>query len=198
MPSHGRGDTPAWRAAALLVLLCMAAIGCTRPPPEQALREAFEGLQAAIEARDAGDVASFLAEDFIGPGGLDRDGARRLAALHFLRHADVGVLRGPLDVELQDKHAPGRFGGVLSGGRGARRMAALHFLAPSHVGVLPGPLDVELQDKHARVRFGAVLSGGGSGRLLPDSARAWQVDTGWRLVDGDWRMASADWSPALR
>ncbi|MGY0612432.1 MULTISPECIES: nuclear transport factor 2 family protein [unclassified Luteimonas] len=154
MPSHGSGDTAVWRAGALLVLLCMIAIGCTRPPPEQALRDAFKGLQAAIEARDAGDVASFLAEDFIGPGGLDRDGARRLAALHFLRHADVGVL--------------------------------------------PGPLDVELQENHARVRFGAVLSGGGSGRLLPESARAWQVDTGWRLVDGDWRMASADWSPALR
>ncbi|MEN1940511.1 nuclear transport factor 2 family protein [Luteimonas sp. MJ174] len=117
------------------------------------MREAFDGLQAAIEERDAGDVASFLAEDFIGPAGLDREGARRLAALHFLRNTDVGVL--------------------------------------------PGPLDVELQDDHARIRFGAVLSGGDGG-LLPDSARAWQVDTGWRLVDGDWLMVSADWTSALR
>ncbi|MGY1457618.1 nuclear transport factor 2 family protein [Luteimonas sp. A534] len=136
-----------------MVLLCAIAAGCARTPPEQALRNAFDGLQVAIESRDAGDVADFLAEDFIGPGGLDREGARRLAALHFMRHGDVGVL--------------------------------------------PGPLDLELQDAHARVRFSAVLSGG-SGRVLPENARAWQVDTGWRLVDGDWLMTSADWTPALR
>jgi hypothetical protein len=143
-----------WRElAGIVALACAIAAGCARTPPEQALREAFDGLQAAIESRDAGDVAGFLAEDFIGPGGLDREGARRLAALHFMRHGDVGVL--------------------------------------------PGPLDLELQDAHARVRFSAVLSGG-SGRVLPDSARAWQVDTGWRLVNEEWLMTSADWTPALQ
>ena len=144
-PVYGR-----WIAVALL--LSAIAAGCARTPPEQALREAFDGLQAAIEKRDAGDLAAFLAEDFIGPGGIDRDGVRRLAALEFMRHGDIGML--------------------------------------------PGPLDIELQERHARVRFNAVLSGG-SGRLLPDRAQAWQVDTGWRLVDGDWRMTSADWTPAL-
>ena len=140
-----------WIAIALI--LCAMVAACARTPPEQALREAFDGLQAAIEERDAGDLASFLAEDFIGPGGLDRDGVRRMAALEFMRHGDIGML--------------------------------------------PGPLDIELQETHARVRFSAVLSGG-SGRLLPDSTQAWQVDTGWRLVDGDWRMTSANWAPALR
>ena len=141
-----------WRLAAAL-LLCAALAACSRTPPEQALREAMAGMYSAIEARDAGKLAGFLAEDFIGPGGLDRDGARRLAALHFMRHGEVGVAAGPLDIELQEAHA--------------------------------------------RVRFSAVLSGG-SGRLLPESARAWQVDTGWRLVDGDWLMTSAEWTPALR
>ena len=148
-----KGNVAPGRLVQAMLLLCVFAAGCARTPPEQALREAVVGLQAAVEARDARDVAGFLAEDFIGPGGLDREGARRLAALHFMRHGDVGV----------------------------------------H----PGPLDIELRDAHARVRFSAVSSGG-SGRLLPDSARAWQVDTGWRLVDGDWRMTSADWTPALR
>src|SRR5690606_6936620 len=140
------------RVAAVLALLCALLSGCARTPPEQALREAFEGLHGAIEARDAADLAGFLAEDFIGPGGLDRDGARRMAALHFMRHGSVSVL--------------------------------------------PGPLDIELQDGHARVRVDAVLSGG-SGRLLPEGARAWRIDTGWRVVDGDWLMTSAHWSPRL-
>ena len=153
MAARGHFDAaPRWRiAAALLLVAAMAA--CARPQPEEALRQALDGIQAAIEARDAGELSEHLSDDFIGPGGLDRDGARRLAALHFMRHGDVGVL--------------------------------------------PGPLDIELQDDHARVRFSVVLSGG-SGRLLPDSAQAWQVDTGWRLVDGEWRMSSADWAPVMR
>lgn len=154
MADSAARTTASWAGWIMAVALLGALLaGCARTPPEEALREAFDGVQAAIEARDAGDLAGFLADDFIGPGGLDRDGARRLAALHFMRHGSVGVL--------------------------------------------PGPLDIELQGDHARVRFSAVLSGG-SGRLLPDSAQAWQVDTGWRLVDGEWRMTSADWTPVLR
>lgn len=132
---------------------CAALTGCSRPAPEQALRETLGRVQAAIEARDAGAVADALAEDFIGPGGLDRDGARRMAALHFMRHREVGVVLGPLDIELQEDHA--------------------------------------------RVLFDAMLTGG-QGRPLPDRVGGWEVDTGWRLVDGEWRMISADWSPALR
>lgn len=144
----------AWRGhAAAVLLVVLAAAGCSRTPPEEALRDTVREALGAVESRDAGAVADYLAADFVGPGGLDQDGARRLAAAHFLRHRDVGVL--------------------------------------------PGPLDLELQGRHARVRFNAVLSGR-SGRILPDSAQAWQVDTGWRLEDGEWRMTSADWTPALR
>lgn len=151
-----RSAAMAWRALVLGALLCALLAGCARTPPEQALREAFDGLQEAVEARDAGDLAAFLADDFIGPGGMDREGARRLAALHFMRHGSVGVLPGPLEIELTQ------------------------------------------QDTRARLRFGVVLSGSAGGRFLPESARAWQVDTGWRRVDGDWRMTSAAWTPVLR
>ena len=153
MTARGHFDHARWWRTAAVLLIAAVIAACARPQPEEALRKALEGVQAAIEARDAGGLADYLGDDFIGPGGLDRDGARRLAALHFMRHGDVGVL--------------------------------------------PGPLDIELQDGHARVRFSAVLSGG-SGRLLPDSAQAWQVDTGWRLVDGEWRMSSAHWTPVMR
>lgn len=152
---EGRGDTAvgrAWRCAAIL-LLSAALAACARTAPEEALRQALADVLAAIESRDAGALSGHLAEDFIGPGGLDRDGARRLAAVHFLRHGEVGVLAGPPDIELEGEHA--------------------------------------------RVRLAVALSGR-SGRLLPDSVEAWQVDAGWHLVDGDWRMTSADWAPAVR
>src|SRR5690606_3325309 len=75
MPGMEQWSAVRLRALAIvLALLCALAAGCARTPPEQALRDAFGGLQAAIESRDAGDVAGFLAEDFIGPGGLDREG----------------------------------------------------------------------------------------------------------------------------
>jgi hypothetical protein len=81
---------------------------------------------------------------------------------------------------------------------GALRMARVAFLRYRAVGVsVVGPLDVQMQgDDHARVRFDAALTGG-SGALLPDAARVWSVDTGWRMEDGEWRMTSAEWEPRL-
>jgi len=94
--------------------------------------------------------------------------------------------------------APDFIGPQAMDREGAVGMARLSFLRYRTVGVsVVGPLDVELQgDDHARVRFDAALTGG-SGALLPDAARVWSVDTGWRLEDGEWRMTSAAWEPRL-
>src|SRR3546814_15558534 len=78
--------------AIVFALVSMAA-GCRRESAEQALRGDIASLQAAIESRDAGEMAGFLAEDFVGNDGLDRDGAQRLAAVYFMRHASIGVTR---------------------------------------------------------------------------------------------------------
>jgi hypothetical protein len=68
----------AWRInRVVIVSLMLVLAGCARTPPEQALRETMSGLQTAIESRDAAAVHALLADDFIGPEGLDRDGARR-------------------------------------------------------------------------------------------------------------------------
>lgn len=140
-----------WRiAAAVLAVPLLLLAGCAGAPPEQALREAVAGLHDAIEARDPSAVQSFLAEDFVGNDGLDRDGARRMAALYLMRQGGVGAT--------------------------------------------PGPLDVAMGDGHATVRFSVALTAGT--RILPDSVRAYRVETGWRLEDGDWRMTSARWTPA--
>jgi hypothetical protein len=101
----------------LLAVLAIAA-GCRRESGEQALRRDVASFQAEIELRDARTMAKFLAGDFIGNGGLDRDGARRLAAVHFMRNARVGVSAGPLDIRLQGDHATIRSTVVLTGGSG--------------------------------------------------------------------------------
>ena len=97
--------------------LCLAA--CARETPEQALRARVDALQAAIEARDPGDVRAVLADDFVGPGGMDRERAVRLAQVSFLRHREVGVaIAGPLRVRMQPRHATVAFDAALTGGSG--------------------------------------------------------------------------------
>lgn len=102
-----------WMAACILLLA-----GCARTPPEERLRETVGGLQAAIEERDVSTLDDVLAGDFIGPGGLDRNGARRMAQAMFLRYRDVGVSVGPLDVEVQEEHATVSFTAAVTGGAG--------------------------------------------------------------------------------
>lgn len=113
-------SAPRKTATCLLVLIAaMAAWGCARAPPEQQLREALTSLQASVEARDASAVEEMLAADFVGPEGLDRAGARRLAQLLFLRHRDIGATLGPPQVTIQQQHATVGFTAALSGGSGA-------------------------------------------------------------------------------
>lgn len=88
-------------ALPVVVLLLLAILaGCARPAPEAALRLAVARLQSAIESRDAGALRDMLADDFIGNDGLDRDAARRLAALYFLRSNDVVMTLGPQQVTI--------------------------------------------------------------------------------------------------
>lgn len=84
------------------------------------MRETIAGLQAAVEKRDAAAVEESLAEDFIGPDGLDREGARRLAQVLFLRYRSTDATLGPLEIALQDqdRHATVRFTAALTAGAG--------------------------------------------------------------------------------
>src|SRR5687768_13941080 len=63
-------------SAAAFMLACWllpALAGCARTPPEEALRASIAAMEQAAEARDADALGEFLAEDFVGPGGMDRD-----------------------------------------------------------------------------------------------------------------------------
>lgn len=102
----------------VLLMVVLALAGCARTPPEERLRATIDGMQQAVEQRDGSALQEAIAEDFIGPDGLDRDGARRMAQGMFLRYRDVGVNLGPLDIELRDQHATVRFTAALTGGAG--------------------------------------------------------------------------------
>lgn len=73
-----------------------------------------------------------------------------------------------------------------------RRLLQAQMLGKASVGVSLGPLEIELTGAEASVRFIAFTTGG-SGRLLPDQARAYRVSSRWRLEDGDWRVYQAEW-----
>ena len=139
-----------WWPALVPVLVLLLLSACVREAPEARLRATVATLQQAIAGHDAGGVRAVLAEDFIGPDGLDRAGAVRLAQAMFLRYRSLGV------------HA--------------------------------GALAVEMQPEHATVLFQAALTGGDGG-LLPDAARLYDVETGWRLEEGEWRLVSLAWTP---
>ena len=105
-------------AAWIFAIVLAMPMGCTRTPPEEKLREALTTLQASVEARDASAMEAGLAADFVGPDGLDRTGARRLAQLMFLRHREIGAKLGPPQITIQGNHATVRFTAALMGGEG--------------------------------------------------------------------------------
>lgn len=105
--------------AALVAASLLLAGGCAKQAPEAAVRAQVQALQGAIDARDAGAVHALLADDFIGNDGLDKRGARQLAAGVFLRYRDVGARLGPVEVELRgDADAIARFSVLATGGSG--------------------------------------------------------------------------------
>ena len=105
-------------AVAMTACLALAAVACGRNAPEERLRETMGELQAAIEKKDASALEDVLAEDFIGPGALDREGARRMAQLMFLRHGSVGANVGPVSIDMTPGHATARFNVALTGSSG--------------------------------------------------------------------------------
>lgn len=109
-----------WLLVLWVYAACLTAVlaGCVKSDPEQALRATVSELQAAVATRDAGVIEDVLAEDFVGPEGLDREGAQRMARLVFLRHRQVSATLGPLEVSMQHEHATVRFTAVLTGGAG--------------------------------------------------------------------------------
>lgn len=125
MPINLIGAYPRWTGkrvgywlACLLASLCLSVTGCSKPLPEQALRESIGKLEQAALKKDSSEFFEFFAEDFSGSDGLDRESFRRYVQLVWLQNKDIGVQMGPLDVKLMDDRATVDFTVALSGGQG--------------------------------------------------------------------------------
>jgi len=79
---------------------------------------------------------------------------------------------------------------------GVRKLLRLQLLRNAQVGASLGPLQIELHGERATVSFTAVLTGG-TGSLLPTSAQAWKVSSGWRDGPDGWQVIQARWEPVL-
>lgn len=105
-----------WFVRAVCVLALAA---CARHTPESALRQTISDVREAIEARDASAIESHFADDFIGPDGMDRQTAKRLAVGLFARNRDIAAGFGPLELQLRGTgHATVLFTAVVTGGSG--------------------------------------------------------------------------------
>ena len=81
--------------------------------------------------------------------------------------------------------------------RAIRQLAAGVFLRHREIAAKVGPVSVELRGESDAIARFSVLATGGSGGFLPQSGQVYQVETGWRLVDGEWKLLSANWTPNL-
>lgn len=83
---------PVRNIAIVTLLLALLLAGCSRDDPRAALESAAKALQDSIENKDTAALMERLHPDFLANQRLDREWARRTAALMFLRHRNVRVL----------------------------------------------------------------------------------------------------------
>ncbi len=87
----------------LLFTLQLLVAGCSKTPPEQAILDALENLETAIEAGDTGAVMDTLtdpAEILRGSHSLQRDEVRRLLMGTFLRYPKRQLAITQVNIEL--------------------------------------------------------------------------------------------------
>ncbi|WP_290536376.1 MULTISPECIES: nuclear transport factor 2 family protein [Alcanivorax] len=107
----------------LVFALQLLIAGCTRTPPEQAILEALESLETAIEAGDTGTLMDILTEQADiqrGNHSLQRDEVRRLLMGTFLRYPKRQLAITQVNIELDpvnQRHARVTFTAFAWGGQ---------------------------------------------------------------------------------
>ena len=107
----------------LLFTLQLLVAGCSKTPPEQAILDALQNLETAIEAGDTGTVMDTLtdpAEIQRGSHSLQRDEVRRLLMGTFLRYPKRQLAITQVNIELDpvtQRHARVTFTAFAWGGQ---------------------------------------------------------------------------------
>lgn len=107
---------PIVRRVAALCLAVGLVGGCAPPPTdERALKDQLQGMAEAVEDRDASEVADSLADDFSGPGNMDKDRAQAYASVLMARYSALSVTWTLKSIDVQGDRARTDLTAVLAG-----------------------------------------------------------------------------------
>lgn len=103
----------------MTALLALAS-GCTRAPAEQRLRDTIQIMETAAEAGNVGDFLDGVSVEFTGNSGQhDRRELHAMLRGVTLRHRDLGVALGPLDITMHgEDRATVTVDAIVTGGSG--------------------------------------------------------------------------------
>lgn len=102
-----------------MLLIGLALLGaCSRAPDEVRLRETIAAMETALEAGEPGEFIDRVADDFSGQdGGIDRRQLHAMLLAHTMRHQNIAVLMGPLDVKRYGERATVTMRVLATGGQ---------------------------------------------------------------------------------
>jgi ketosteroid isomerase-like protein len=107
------------RLIALVLLLVCLLGACSRTPDEQRIRNAIAAMQQAVKAHQPRDFMTYVSADFAGEdGSVDREGLANILRVQVLRNDEVGVILGPVDIQMQGSRATVHVTATLTGGSG--------------------------------------------------------------------------------
>lgn len=107
------------RPIAIVLLSAILLAACSRTPEEQRIRNAITAMQQAVQAHQPRDFMSYVSTDFAGEDAtVDRDGLANILRAEVLRNDVVGVILGPIDVQMQGSRATVHVTATVTGGSG--------------------------------------------------------------------------------
>lgn len=97
-------ETPIARTHGLLIAVVLAvACGPAAPPdPDAELRALVAAAEQAAEAREAGPLQGWIADDYADEQGRDAQTLRTLVGMRLLRHGDVYLLTRIDDLRIEE------------------------------------------------------------------------------------------------
>jgi len=116
-----QGDRPTvLRAIAVAWVMSMLMTGCSRAPAEQRLRDTIAMMEVAAETGDARDFVDGVSREFTGNSGqYDRRQLQAMLRALALRHRELGIAMGPLDITMHgEDRATVKVDAILTGGSG--------------------------------------------------------------------------------